>query len=160
MTGTLSTALGQDFVAAQAGAALDKIPASEISPGLLVYEFERSQQQEKKDGAFVELSALGTPLKLAKIVSKLDWKYEKNNNAIAIGLLKIEKAGPYEFKSVNFYDRNALYIDGKLVCKYRDGEKTVVKRCYLLVMSRFASVGYVEARGSVLVQWIHPGLWN
>jgi len=157
LVSSLGMLTAQDYLKAQQGFALDKLPMDQIRSGLLVYEFGRSQQQEKKDGAFVELADLGTPLKITKIISKLDWKYEKNNNAVAIGLLKIEKAGQYEFKSVNYYDRNALYIDGKLICKYRDGEKTVVKTTLPVGYVTIASVGYVEARGSVLVQWIPPG---
>jgi len=59
-------------------------------------------------------------------VQSLDsWRYKPERNAVAASYLKIEKAGEYAFDSNNFYDRNVLMIDGRIVCGYGGGEAKI-----------------------------------
>ncbi|HTN77234.1 MAG TPA: hypothetical protein VL096_18375, partial [Pirellulaceae bacterium] len=84
-------------------------------------------------------------------------------NAVAFGYLKIEKAGEYEFNTYNFYDRNALYIAEQLVCPFRGSvtggsepmgkERITLRKGFVSI----ASVGYVDARGTVDVTWRPSG---
>ena len=53
------------------------------------------------------------------------WRYKPERNAVAASYLKIEKAGEYAFDSNNFYDRNVLMIDGRIVCGYGGGEAKI-----------------------------------
>ena len=77
------------------------------------------------------------------------------------------EAGEYVFKTYNYYDRNALFINHQPVCRYRgsvaggsDGgveqskERIVLQEGYI----PFVLVGYVDARGGIdTLRWAPPG---
>jgi hypothetical protein len=80
-----------------------------------------------------------------------------NENAVVAGLLRIDIPGTYQFRTNSGYDRNELLVDGKVVCKFRDGENktgVVELRPGLLPI---VSVGYAHSTSEVHVQWKPPG---
>ena len=68
--------------------------------------------------------------------------------------MKIEKSGEYAFNSTNFYERNALYVNGKLLCLIGGREIFRIKLNKGMVEIR--SWGYVHGRGSCRVSWKPP----
>jgi tRNA A-37 threonylcarbamoyl transferase component Bud32 len=130
---------------------------ADLKPGLLVTEYPRLRSQEGREGGFVHPSKLGEPFGETYVVHSLfSWKYKPERNAAAEGFLRIDRAGEYAFRSVNFYDRNTLYIDEIEVCGYRDGEDKIARIRLSPGLHKFKSVGFVSARGSVDVQWMEP----
>jgi len=135
----------------------------ELLRGLIIRHYARLPSQKDNDG-FVEPAGLGKPTSDPAVVESLaNWKYDGEKNAMADGLIYIEQPGEYEFRTYNHYDRNALLIDGKIVCPYRGsvsggsepaGKEKITLRKGLF---RITSVGYVDAKGSVDVTWKPPG---
>ena len=117
-------------VRADPGDRADGKPAvDKLYPGLEVRLYPRSEQKQPAGaGGFVAPGELGEAFGNAFVTASVSpLKYDAGYNAVARGFLQVDKAGDYVFNANNFYDRNALYIDGKLVCPYRDGEQTEQK---------------------------------
>lgn len=136
----------------------------DLKAGLGVLLFNRIDGQRDNDG-FVEPGKLGKTIseEMAVVDSIQSWKYDADKNAILFGYLKISDPGEYEFRTYSHYDRNVLYVAGLLVCPYRgsvaggsepSGQERIALKKGLVT---FASVGYVDARGSVDVTWKPPG---
>jgi serine/threonine protein kinase len=129
-----------------------------VHHGLLISEYPQQPKQDAKGGAFIPREELGAPVgEVSTTPTLTKWKYNRWRNVMAEGVLKVDLAGEYRFLSNNFYDRNALYVDGTLVCKYRDGEKTVSKIELQPGLVPIASIGYIAGRDTVDVQWAPPG---
>jgi serine/threonine protein kinase len=133
----------------------------QLRPGLLGLLFARHTMQSGTTGMYVEPNYLGAPPARQGspfVVPAIDdWQYSEDLNAVVFGYLKIDVPGDYRFNSNNFYDRNALFLGGRCVCGYRDGEKTEktvhLEKGYVPILS----AGYVAARGTVQVTWQPPG---
>ncbi len=137
--------------------------AQALSAGLRGLLFARQPSQQGNDG-YLHPSKLGQPVGTPATIGCIrNWKFDASKNAVALGMLRIDEPGVYSFKTYNFYDRNALFLDGNLVCPYRGSvsggtdpagkEKILLKKGYVPIMS----VGYVDARGSAEVRWKPPG---
>lgn len=137
----------------------------EVLPGLLVYTFDRlSQQQSIKDSdrnLFVDPARLGSPLSPPSITLNVNgWRYDPQKNAVAAGYLKVDRSGEYQFHTYGYFDRNVLYINGKLVCPYGTNPDNAPKERIVLRkgLVQIALVGYVEGKGQVTeVKWKPPG---
>ncbi len=140
----------------QAAFLVDSTETASLKPGLVMQEYAALPNQSNSKGpdymAFVEQK--GTPQVIGSVGN---WQYDQLHNAVASGFLKIDQPGEYQFNSNNFYDRNALWIGGRKICGFRDGEGNIVKVQLPAGYIHFTSVGYVAARGSVRVKWIPPG---
>jgi hypothetical protein len=136
------------------GPAVVKPPVKYL-PGLVVREYPRQKEQGEKPN-YVEPDAMTDHVGDIRLIASLNWKYGADHNAVAKGFIKIEKDGEYQFNSNSFYDRNALYVDDKLLCPKGDGEGKIqtiqLKAGYVPIVS----VGMVEARGNCRVKWIPP----
>ncbi|MCB1098295.1 MAG: hypothetical protein KDN22_22170 [Verrucomicrobiae bacterium] len=128
--------------------------------GLQITEYPMRQSQEE-DGAFIELTKLQNSESAGdeRTTPSLDWQFKESRNAIAAGFLLIKEPGEYAFGSDNFYDRNALYVLSatKPVCSYQDTSTFRRIRIDNPGMIPIWSIGYVQARGTVTVQWKPPG---
>jgi hypothetical protein len=131
-------------------------PAVKYLPGLLAQDYAKQSSQADKP-VYVEPEMLTDPVGGLRVITSLNWKYDGKGNGVATGFLKIEKEGEYSFNSNNNWDRNAFYVDGKYLCKYQDGERTItkieLKPGYVPIVSVGSSVG----NGAVRVKWIPPG---
>lgn len=134
---------------------------------MLRLQFARQAKQKGNEG-FVPFEDLGDVVEAPAVVGSLrEWHYAQNRNACVVGLLRIDEPGTYVFRTYNYYDRCALYVDGKLVSPYRgsqargtdSGDVTKNKeRIYLSAgWVPLVCVGYVDARSSVKVWWSRPG---
>lgn len=132
---------------------------SALRPGLIMNQYAKIDSQvREKYGLPLELLARSKPVAEPKVVKNLGkWYYNQSNNAVAGGYLLIKQAGEYSFNSNNFYDRNALYINGKVLCGYRDGEGKRQAITLPKGLVAIHSIGFVSARGSVGVRWLPPG---
>jgi hypothetical protein len=134
---------------------------NQLKPGLWRVLYPRHESQASTSGAFVEPDALGDPLARpdnpATIFSLDGWTFPQEFNATASGYLKIDVPGEYAFISNSFYDRNALVVDGKILCGYRDGEQTLSKVTLPAGYVPIMSVGYFASRGKTDVTWQRPG---
>lgn len=139
------------------------VKAADLKAGLGLLLFDRLESQQGENG-FVEPSKLGKAASELAVIESLDgWQYDEGKNAVAFGYLRIEAAGEYEFRTYSFYDRNAFFVAGKNVCPYRGSvaggsepagkERISLRSGYVSI----ASVGYVDAKGSVAVTWKPPG---
>lgn len=130
-------------------------------PGLRVAEYPRHSSQENEENLYVPLEQLGKPIgRSYTIKSVYPWKWNGERNAVASGFLKIDSDGEYSFTSTSFYDRNMLMVDGKIVCKFRDGEETVATIPLKKGFVPIVSVGYVGGRGTtegIKLKWKPPG---
>ena len=138
-----------------------------LSSGLLKFEFSRQSQQKGNDG-FVHAYKLGEVVGDSKVGYDLRaWTFTKGLNAALVGFLRIDEPGTYVFRTYNYYDRNALYIDGQIVSPYRGSQSRGTdsgnvpqnkERIYLgKGLVPIVCVGYVDARGTVNVWWSRPG---
>lgn len=129
-------------------------------PGLLIirYPMHDSQKDGNRYTGHVPHAELGKPLGAPKTVRAISsWTKEVDENAVVSGFLRIDQAGTYEFQTDSGYDRNELLIDGKAVCKFRDGSNkvaTVELRAGLLPI---VSVGYAHSTTEVRTRWKPPG---
>lgn len=133
----------------------EESPVAGYQPGLLKFEFD---PQEGVSG-FIEPWKLGKPNGEPEIIQKVaPFHYKGGKHAVAVGYLKIDVPGVYKFQTYNYYDRNALYVGGKLVCPYmvRDDSKELIplRKGYV----PFLLIGYADAKGSVeTMTWHVPG---
>jgi hypothetical protein len=129
-------------------------------PGLTLLRYGRhaSQATSDKGTGYVPYTDLGKPLKAARTIYSISkWEKPIEENAVLKGYIKIEKAGTYNFRTDSDWDRNELIIDGKIVCKFRDGAnkgQSVDLRAGLLPI---VSVGYADITKQTRVQWMPPG---
>jgi len=130
-----------------------------LRPGLLKREFWPIEAQTKdKGGRYVHPDQFGEPVGESKVAATLTpWNYTQNRNGVATGFLQVPVTGTYVFNSNSFYDRNALFLDGKLVCGFRDGEGKQVSVQLSKGLVPIMSVGYIHARGNARVRWKPPG---
>ena len=152
-------------VAPQADNVTRRLPMVEnknFQPGLLAYEFPQlsTQTLEKEESINLPPDKLGKPIGATECIKEINgWQYDPSRNGVAIGYLKIETPGNYEFVADSFYDRNAVYVKGlkEPLCKYRD--RTTINKINLKSgMVPFMAVGYVYARGRLTtVKWKVPG---
>lgn len=130
-------------------------------PGLRVVEHPRHSSQGDEENLYVPLEQLGQPVGRSYTVKSVHpWKWNGERNAVASGFLKIDADGEYSFTSTSFYDRNMLMVDGKIVCKFRDGEETVATILLKRGLVPIVSVGYVGGRGTtegIKLKWKPPG---
>ena len=90
------------------------------------------------------------------MITSIDtWRFDAQYNATATGFLRIDEPGRYSFESNGFYDRNLLFLNGKLVLKYQQKTRFVVELD--IGMHPIVSVGTPGARGYVIVTWMPPG---
>jgi hypothetical protein len=128
--------------------------------GLLITRYPKhpSQTDGDKRGGYVPYTELGKPLAAPKTVHTISvWSKAKTENAVVAGFINIAQAGVYGFRTTSGWDRNELLIDGKIVCKFKDGEnkeETAELRAGLLPI---VSVGYYLETDVVHVQWKPPG---
>lgn len=137
-------------------------PPMRVSPGLRVTEYPRHAKQANDDEQFyLPTDQFGQSIGRSFNVKSLShWKWNGERNAVANGFLKIETDGDYSFSSNCFYDRNMLLVDGKVVCGFRDGEKTIATVHLKKGLVAIASVGFVASRGDtegIVVNWKPPG---
>lgn len=132
---------------------------SALRSGLIMNQYAKIDSQvREKYGLPLKVLAGSKPVAEPKVVKTLGkWYYNESNNAVAGGYLLIKQAGEYTFNSNSHYDRNALYINGKLLCGYRDGEGKRQTISLSKGLVAIHSIGFVAARGSVAVRWLPPG---
>jgi hypothetical protein len=131
--------------------------AQRLRPGVGVTQHPRVKGAQDKGSAFVSLLELDPPIgSPARAPSLFEWKSDPSANAVAAGYLKVEEAGRYKFNANAFYDRTALYVDGELVCPFRDGEATVREIDLLPGYVPITSIAYVESPDPIRVQWQPP----
>lgn len=139
-------------------AAFEEIAPDRMKPGLQVREYPRHVTQSEEKKFFLSTDQLGEPVGKPKTIKSLTpWSWNRERNAIASGFLVIEKEGDYAFTTDSFYDRNQLFIGGKLVCDYADGGSKVVTIPLKKGLVGISSVGFVGSRGSIQVRWRPPG---
>lgn len=147
-------------VAASTPAPLGATTAGRSAAGLLLtrYAMNSSQKDGNRYAGYVPHTDLGKPLGAPRTVRTVsEWSKPVDENGVVAGLLRIDQPGAYQFRTESGYDRNELLVDGKVVCKFRDGEKkvgTVELRAGLLPI---VSVGYAHSTTEVRVQWKPPG---
>jgi hypothetical protein len=126
-------------------------------PGLLMFEYARSDEQTGNRGGYVHPDKLGEPLHdEPKVVTNLsNWTHTGGRNAVADGFIEIAATGDYTFNSWSGWDLNALFIDGELVCGWQQKAPATVR----LTRGRIpiTSVGYLGAKPGVQVTWQPPG---
>ncbi|MEI9893500.1 MAG: hypothetical protein WDN28_06270, partial [Chthoniobacter sp.] len=128
--------------------------------GLLITRYPKHPSQVEGDrrGGNVPYTDFGKPLGAPKTIHTIStWTKAKNENAVVAGFINITQPGIYGFRTTSGWDRNELLIDGKVVCKFHDGEnkeETVELRAGVLPI---VSVGYYLETDTVHVQWKPPG---
>lgn len=131
------------------------------SNGLLVTEYPRHEKQTSEKEAFLPIKEFGDPIgKVVKTKTLSPWHHTSNRNAIARGMLQIDRDGDYAFTTDSFYDRNLLMIDGKVVCGFCDGGDTIATVPLKKGWVEIASVGFIGGRGTgqgIDVRWRPPG---
>jgi hypothetical protein len=125
---------------------------------MIRYAMLPKQIDGKRDGAYIPYTEFGKPIGAPRTVSTISpWEKAVEENAVVMGFIRIDRPGTYEFQSTSDWDRNELWIDGKIVCPYRDvrdGKHAVELRVGLLPI---VSVGYAHATWQVKVEWRPPG---
>jgi serine/threonine protein kinase/Leucine-rich repeat (LRR) protein len=134
------------------------LPTGPMAPGLLLVEYPRQPAQDGNLGSYLPYSQLGEPIGSLQVVNSVsDWKYTATRNGVAEGFLKIDIEGDYGFLTTSFDDRNALEVNGTLVCPFRDGSQTVGTIHLKPGMTFIRCIGYVANRGSAQAQWKPAG---
>ena len=133
-----------------------KREAKELRPGLVVLPFAQDASQVADNNFFLDPKKFETVVGRPWITPTVDSiTYPKELNIIAYGFLKIPVAGDYEFQSSNFYTRHILYLDGKVLSKFRhpDIDRVTLEAGYVPIVA----VSYAGARGTLKLQWKPPG---
>lgn len=135
-----------------------EIDTSALVPGLVARHYPRDpEKQASKSGAYVEPTEFKESDEVPFLVRSIaPLKFDRNQNVVARGFLKVDVSGEYVFNANNFYDRNAFFIDGKLLCPYRDGERTEARISLAEGLHPIIVAGYVESRGTVTISWKPP----
>jgi len=147
-------------LAATTPAPLGAATAGRFSPGLLLtrYPTHPSQKDGNRYTGYVPHTQLGKPIGAPRTIRTVsDWSKQVDENAVVAGWLRIDQPGTYQFRTNSGFDRNELLVDGKIVCKFRDGENkvgTVELRPGLLPI---VSVGFAHSTTKVETQWKPPG---
>lgn len=134
-------------------------PAPNI-PGLMVVEYPRRDAQTDENHFALPLKEFGEPTRRKYVAESLSpWRWNPDRNALAMGYLKIETDGEYQFSTRSFYDRNVLMVDNQEVCGFRDGEEKVATIALKKGAVKLVSVGFVGGRGNegVQIRWRPPG---
>lgn len=135
-----------------------KPPAKVQGLEIVRYPQHSSQAIGQNYDGNVAIKDMGKPLGAPQTVKSLSaWSKEVDVNAVVSGFIKIDKAGTYEFRTNSDFDRNELLIDGKIVCKFRDGPnepQSVRLKAGLLPIT---SIGYAIRTTEVRIQWKPPG---
>lgn len=136
------------------------VTSKPLAPGVQFtrYPLHDSQKDGSAYGGYVPYTELGKPLGASHTIKSISkWEKELEENAVVSGFIRIDKPGSYDFKSESGYDRNELLIDGKIVCKFRDGEKTIATVELTAGLHQIVSVAYAHATKEVRVTWKPPG---
>lgn len=130
------------------------------TPGLEIVHYAQHPSQatgQNYDG-YVKVKDMGKPLDAPHTVKSLStWTKDVNENAVVSGFIKIEKAGTYEFRTNSDFDRNELVIDGKIVCKFRDGPNTGQSVRLKAGLLPITSIGFAIRTTETRIQWKPPG---
>lgn len=130
------------------------------APGLEIVRYAQHSSQATGQNYVgnVDLKDMGKPLGAPQTVKSLStWTKAVNENAVVSGFIKIEKAGTYGFRTNSDFDRNELQIDGRVVCKFRDGPnepQSVRLKAGLLPIT---CIGYAIRTTETRIQWKPPG---
>ena len=131
-----------------------------VAQGLMLkrYSMHATQMSGDRYAGYVPYAELGNPIGAPKAGQSLTkWSKDVKENAVVSGFIRIEAAGSYEFRTDSGYDRNELIVDGKIVCKFRDGSNkpgSIELRAGLIPV---VSVGYAHSTTEVRVEWKPPG---
>jgi hypothetical protein len=129
-------------------------------PGLIarLYPRHRSQEDGNLYTGWVPPEELGEPVGRAAVVGTLaPLKYPATNNIVAAGFLKIDEPGEYAFNAIAGHDRCALYINGELLCPFRDGEEKIARVTLEKGMVPIRIAGMVVPDGQCSITWQPPG---
>jgi len=156
-----ATALSPEVTAATATPApLGAATAGHFAEGLLLtrYPMHPSQADGNRYTGYVPYTDLGKPLAAPKTLRSIsEWKKDVDENAVVSGFIRIDQPGRYEFRTSSGYDRNELLIDGKVVCKFRDGENKAGSADLRAGALPIVCVAYAHSTTVVKVQWMPPG---
>lgn len=129
-------------------------------PGLVarLYPRHRSQEDGNLYAGWVPPEELGEPVGRAVVIATLaPLKYPAASNIVAGGFLKIEEPGEYAFNATAGHDRCALYINGELLCPFRDGEEKIARVTLEKGLVPIQVVGMVVPDGQCSITWQPPG---
>ncbi len=122
------------------------------------YAQHPSQAIGDNNNGNVAAKDMGKPLGAPHTVKSLStWTKDRNENAVVSGFIKIDKAGTYEFRTNSDFDRNELVIDGKIVCKFRDGPNEAQSVRLKAGLLPVTSIGYAIRTTEIRIQWEPPG---
>jgi|GEM_PF-6950281 len=141
-------------------AAKARRPRAKYIPGLVarLYPRHRSQEDGNLYTGWVPPDELGDPIGRPQLIATVSpLKYPPTNNVVATGYLKIDEPGEYAFNAIAGHDRCALYLNGELVCPFRDGEDKIVRVTLEKGMIPFQLAGMVVPDGQCSVRWQPPG---
>lgn len=130
------------------------------APGLELVRYPQhpSQAVGQNYNGNVSAADMGKPLGAPQTVRSLSiWTKAVNENAVLSGFIKIEKAGTYEFRTNSDFDRNELMIDGRIVCKFRDGPNEPQSVRLKAGLLPIASTAYAIRTTETRIQWKPPG---
>jgi hypothetical protein len=129
-------------------------------PGLVarLYPRHRSQEDGNLYTGWVPPEELGEPVGRPVVVWTLaPLKYPPDSNIVARGFLKIDEPGEYAFNAIAGHDRVALYINGEILCSFRDGEEKIVRVTLEKGMVPILVAGMVVPDGQCSIKWQPPG---
>lgn len=135
-----------------------KVSLGRYQPGLVVRTYERLPSQSPTDmyTGGVDRSEFTTPVAQTIHADFSPWKYDREQNHVASGYLKLDRPGEYAFYSNAGFDRDALYVNGELLMKFRLGEIVVVRTTLPAGMVPIEIIGYVLGKQTD-IQWCPPG---
>lgn len=131
-----------------------------VAQGLLLkrYPMHATQETGNRYAGYVPYAELGNPIGAPKAGQSLSkWSKDVNENAVVSGFMRIDAPGSYEFRTDSGYDRNELIVDGKVVCKFRDGSNKPGSIELHAGLIPVVSVGYAHSTTEVRVEWKPPG---
>ena len=130
------------------------------APGLEMVRYPQHSSQATGQNYVgnVDIKDMGKPLGAPQTVKSLSiWTKAVDENAVVSGFIKIEKAGTYGFRTNSDFDRNELVIDGKVVCKFRDGPNEAQSVRLKAGLLPITSIGYAIRTTETRIQWKPPG---
>jgi hypothetical protein len=128
-----------------------------LAPGLVLRVFPKHPaQDDNRYVAHIMPPQFGQPVGPPLLIATSEYKHDVSTNAIAFGYLRIDVAGDYAFQTNAGYDRAALYLDGRAVNPFRDGETKQSTVHLDPGMVPIAIVGWT-IYDHVRTHWLPPG---
>ena len=141
----------------------------DLKPGLLLQLFPKLPVQKPKSEYVDPVKIVGPPTESRVMLDVHHLISSRTHNSVFTGYIKIDKPGDYVFHTYTDWDRNTLWINGKVVSPFRGSvrggtdsgdvklskERITLEKGYAKLL--FVVYAHANARKVIAFRWAPPG---